>query len=52
MKDIFSLLHRMGVESPGREADHSHPFSAAEVKNAYSYTSTPTCLCGVVLNYA
>jgi hypothetical protein len=29
----------VGVKSPGREADHSHPTSA-EVKNAWSYTST------------
>jgi hypothetical protein len=30
-----------GVKRPGREADHSPP-SSAEVKNAWSYTSTPT----------
>jgi hypothetical protein len=30
----------LGVKSPGREADHLHP-SSAEVKNAWSYTSTP-----------
>jgi hypothetical protein len=30
----------LGVKRPGREADHSHP-SSAEVKNAWSYTSTP-----------
>jgi hypothetical protein len=29
-----------GVKRPGREADHSPP-SSAEVKNAWSYTSTP-----------
>jgi len=29
-----------GVKRPGREADHSPPPSA-EVKNAWSYTSTP-----------
>jgi hypothetical protein len=29
-----------GVKRPGREADHSPPYSA-EVKNAWSYTSTP-----------
>jgi len=29
------------VKRPGREADHSPP-SNAEVKNAWSYTSTPT----------
>jgi len=28
------------VKWPGREADHS-PSSSAEVKNAWSYTSTP-----------
>jgi hypothetical protein len=31
----------MGVKRPGREADHSPP-SRAEVKNAWSYTSTPS----------
>jgi hypothetical protein len=30
----------LGVKRPGREADHSPPPSA-EVKNAWSYTSTP-----------
>jgi hypothetical protein len=30
----------VGVQRPGREADHSPP-SNAEVKNAWSYTSTP-----------
>jgi hypothetical protein len=30
----------LGVKRPGREADHSPP-SSAEVKNAWSYTSTP-----------
>jgi len=29
-----------GVKRPGREADHSPP-SSAEVKNAWSCTSTP-----------
>jgi hypothetical protein len=29
-----------GVKRPGREADHS-PTSTAEIKNAWSYTSTP-----------
>jgi hypothetical protein len=29
-----------GVKRPGREADHSHP-SSSEVRNAWSYTSTP-----------
>jgi hypothetical protein len=37
------------VKRPGREADHSPP-SSAEVKNAWSYTSTPICLHGVVLS--
>jgi hypothetical protein len=30
----------LGAKRPGREADHSPP-SSAEVKNAWSYTSTP-----------
>jgi hypothetical protein len=30
----------LGVKRPGRDADHSSP-SSAEVKNAWSYTSTP-----------
>jgi hypothetical protein len=30
----------LGVKRPGRKADNSHP-SNAEVKNAWSYTSTP-----------
>jgi hypothetical protein len=30
----------LGVKRPGREADHSPPYSA-EVKNAWNYTSTP-----------
>jgi hypothetical protein len=30
----------LGLKRPGREADHSPP-SSAEVKNAWSYTSTP-----------
>jgi hypothetical protein len=29
----------LGIKRPGREADHSPP-SSAEVKNAWSYTST------------
>jgi hypothetical protein len=29
-----------GIKLPGREADHSPPFSA-EVKNEWNYTSTP-----------
>jgi hypothetical protein len=51
----FSLHHRvqngsgaqwlpgalsLGINVPGREADHSPP-SSAEVKNEWSYTSTP-----------
>jgi hypothetical protein len=39
----------LGVKRPRREADHSLP-STAEVKNAWSYTSTqPIRLQGVVL---
>jgi hypothetical protein len=35
---------------PGREADHS-PSSSAEIKKAWSYTSSPLiCLHGVVLS--
>jgi hypothetical protein len=30
----------LGIKRPGREADHSSP-SSAEVKNVWSYTSTP-----------
>jgi hypothetical protein len=42
----------LGIKRPGREADHSPP-SSAEVKNAWSYTSTPPiCLHGVVLSSA
>jgi hypothetical protein len=40
----------LGVKRPGREADHSPPTSS-EVKNAWSYTSTPSIrLHGVVLS--
>jgi hypothetical protein len=40
----------MGIKQPGREVDHSAP-SSAEVKNAWSYTSTfPIRLHCVVLN--
>jgi hypothetical protein len=40
----------LGVKRPGREADHSPPTSA-EVKNAWSYTSTPTIrFHGIVLS--
>jgi hypothetical protein len=39
-----------GVKRLGREADHSSP-SSAEVKNAWSYTSTPPIrLHGAVLS--
>jgi hypothetical protein len=39
----------LGVKRPGREADHS-PTSSAEVKNSWSYTSTPPIhLHGMVL---
>jgi hypothetical protein len=40
----------LGVKRPGREADHSPP-SSAEIKNAWSYTSTSRIgLHGVVLS--
>jgi hypothetical protein len=40
----------LGAKRPGREADHTPP-SSAEVKNAWSYTSTPPIrLHGLVLN--
>jgi hypothetical protein len=40
----------LGIKRPGREADHSPP-SSAEVKNTWSFTSTPPmCLHGVVLS--
>jgi hypothetical protein len=40
----------LAVKRPGREADHP-PTSSAEVKNTWSYTSTPQiCLHGVVLS--
>jgi hypothetical protein len=40
----------VGAKRPGREADHSPP-SSAEVKNAWSYTTTPPVhLNGVVLS--
>jgi len=38
-----------GLKRPLRKADHSHP-SSAEVQNAWSYTSTPLHLHGVVLS--
>jgi hypothetical protein len=40
----------LGLKRPGHEADHSPP-SSADVKNAWSYTSTPSIrLHGVVLS--
>jgi hypothetical protein len=40
----------LGIKWPGREADHSLP-SSAEIKNAWSYTSTLSVrLHGVVLS--
>jgi hypothetical protein len=39
----------LGIKRPEREADHSPP-SSAEVKNAWSYTSTPRVFHGVVLS--
>jgi hypothetical protein len=40
----------LGVKQLVREADHSPP-SSAEVKNVWSYTSTPpVCLHGMVLS--
>jgi hypothetical protein len=40
----------LGVKRPVRDVDHSHS-SSAEVKNAWSYTSTPPIrLHGVVLS--
>jgi hypothetical protein len=40
----------LGVKQSGREGDHSPP-SSAEVKNAWSYTSTPPIrFYGVVLS--
>jgi hypothetical protein len=38
-----------GVKRPSREADHS-PLDSAEVRNAWSFKSTPPCLHGVVLS--
>jgi hypothetical protein len=44
--------YREGVKRPDREADHSCP-SSAEVKNAWSYTSTPAIrFQGAMLSYA
>jgi hypothetical protein len=39
----------LGVKRPGRETDYSPP-STAEIKNAWSYTSTPIRIRGVVLS--
>jgi hypothetical protein len=39
------------IKWAGHETDHS-PLSSAEVKNAWSYTSTPICLHGMMLNEA
>jgi hypothetical protein len=39
-----------GVKRPEREVDHS-PLTSAEIKKMWIYTSTPTRLHGVVLNY-
>jgi len=39
-----------GVMRPGREADHSPP-SKAEVKNVWSYTSSHSCLHGMILEH-
>jgi len=42
----------LGVERPGREADHSPP-SSAKIKNEWGYNSTPQIpLHGVVLSKA
>jgi hypothetical protein len=42
----------LGVKRPGRETDHSSP-SNTEVKNVWSYTSTPPIsFHGVVLSEA
>jgi len=40
----------LGVKRPEHEVDHSH-LSDVEVKNAWSYTSTPPCLHGMVQIY-
>ena len=51
-KPALGPTHRsfLGVKRPGRDADHSSPTSA-EVKDGWSYTSTPTiCLHGVDRN--
>jgi hypothetical protein len=40
LSSVFQGALSLGVKRPGYEADHSPP-SSAEVKNAWSYTSTP-----------
>jgi len=50
MKSGGSLPCSPGAKRPGREVDHSPP-SSAEVKNAWSYTSTPSRLHDVVLKH-
>jgi hypothetical protein len=47
---LIVILITLGLKPLWHEADHS-PAYVAEVKNAWSYTSTPpVCLHGVVLN--
>jgi hypothetical protein len=47
---LYSGIPFLGLKGPGHEADHTPP-SSAEVKNAWSYTSTTTIpLHGVVLS--
>jgi hypothetical protein len=46
-RSLYSLAFA-GVKWLGHEADHSPP-STADIKNAWSYTSTPPCLHGMVL---
>jgi hypothetical protein len=38
--DIYCIVERKYIISPGREADHSSPASAV-VKNTWIYTSIP-----------
>jgi hypothetical protein len=40
LSNVYWGALSLGVKRPGREADHSRP-SSAEVKNTWSYTSTP-----------
>jgi hypothetical protein len=52
IRPVILCALSLGVKRPGRKADHSPP-SSAEVKNAWSYTSTPSIrLHGVVLSYS